>query len=253
MNKCITIWLFGGLGNQLFQIQYGIWLKSMGYSVVFNSYLCKVNVSTNLLRWCVHEYVLEELIADELLFDSYIEPFALISSKMKYFDFYSKFYGVTYIPLAPSRNAFGYFQCSEFSVEAFENGFLPHITIPKEREGWVMHLRGGDVVVDKNVISYYARAIHRVDASIVHVVTNSEELLNRIKILCPQTEFVNIGSCVISDFTSLACFENVILGPSTFSWWAARLGLCKNAIIPKSIQQSLGSPKKGSQFEAIFL
>ena len=51
----VTIWLMGGYGNQLFQYNYGEFLRSKGYDVSYNHYLLSRNITTRMLGWTIHE------------------------------------------------------------------------------------------------------------------------------------------------------------------------------------------------------
>ena len=98
----------GGLGNQLFQINYANYLKKRGIKVnIFNN-LCFENFLTKNLGWTIHEYVLDQIIDDEI--EKSCELIAPAIAKSNYFNQYSNFYKNKTIPKVPARNSFGYFQ-----------------------------------------------------------------------------------------------------------------------------------------------
>ena len=52
----VNLWLMGGFGNVLFQMNYGYYLKSKGIDVSFISTLTNENFITKyLLRWKIHQ------------------------------------------------------------------------------------------------------------------------------------------------------------------------------------------------------
>lgn len=252
-----TIYLMGGLGNVLFQLNYLYNLRSLGMltkvncTLLENSYLTK-----KLLRWTDHRtlnILLElQLLSDiDLEFDGYINIFAGALSKFLDRDVLSaRYFGLT----SPSINnisadhLFGYFHkhnsINKQFIKKVRGEILRRIDFTEfsyVREAlniignsFVVHVRGGDYAYDASFAisnDYYRKALSGQEKC--YILTNdiefSKNLFSGIEI---KYNFLNTKTA-LEDFIILALSKNKILANSTFSWWAAELGNLEGTIIQK--------------------
>lgn len=247
------IWLMGGLGNQLFQIQFGLWLTEKSSNpIIFNRTLTRMNYLTRALRWSIHSDVLDQiLVTDQLSFSCKIDPCAIILSKAPLLNNYSCFYDDNFLKKEFSLNIFGYFQSREFNELVYDSiSFLvrPSISVSDEI---VMHLRGGDINDVKGALRYYYKVLETLPSCEIKIVTNSPSLIERVRSDFSRHVFVDVSSSAAADFLRLAGARQVILAPSTFSWWAVRLGKAEVCYAPTTIVKSLGPPNPLSLCEVV--
>jgi len=242
-----TIWLMGGLGNQLFQVQFGFWLQqNFNRKIEYNLALTQKNYVTTLMGWSIHEFVLQDILdLDNNLFSCWLNPVTIFCSKTVLCKNHAFFQGLDDVSASNCRNLFGYYQNKRLSEEMFGSCFMKLREDPSVRFDLAMHLRGGDIKNSKAAIEYYDHALDACGSSVIHVVTDSKELLRLMVRNHSRHKFVDVSAGTLSDFKTLASSTKVIVAPSTFSWWAARLGLAKDFILPKGIHERLGNPKVG--------
>lgn len=243
-NKNCEIWFMGGLGNQLFQLNYGNWLtKELGVKVEFNTYLLSKNYVTKFLKWSIHEFFLESLINLDCKIIKNRNIPAILMSQLNIFKTYSKFSGLDEIPKKISNNLFGYFQNRNFLSSTQNNIKLKtNLLDDRHRYDAVMHLRSGDMNNKNYANSYYFSVLELLPPSRIHIVSDYFSNINYLKNNFRKHELINIGINGKEDFITCCNARKLIIAPSTFSWWAARLGRPNEIIIPKQIYQSLGSP-----------
>jgi hypothetical protein len=236
----------GGLGNQLFQVNFGIWLQNRYQTKVsFNNYLVQSNIITKTLGWTIHEFFLEELV--DLKVDLLCEGSlaSIVLSKIRAFNSYSYYSGVSDWRGEMSRNHFGYFQDRSFLEKSYGNIQLrPGLLDASRKNDTIMHLRGTDMNDREQAMSYYSNVLDELEASEIYVVTTCQETLSylRRKFLAKH-DLIDVGSSGRRDFLTCCSANTFIAAPSTFSWWAARLGRAKKIIIPRKMRAELGSPR----------
>ena len=235
----------GGLGNQLFQVNFAKWLeREHGIKVIFNSYLLKSNFITRSMKWSIHDFILPSLIDENLRIIEGRNLIAILSSKAPLFNKYSFFAGLDYIPEKTSLNLFGYFQHFNFLKQSYGSFELkPELLPSQSSDAVVMHLRGSDMNNYGQGIAYYEKVLTDFQSSQIYVVTNCNETLFYLRRKFIKHEFVNISSSAREDFLICCGANTLIVAPSTFSWWAARLGVATNLVLPKDTYCALGSPR----------
>lgn len=238
------IWLMGGLGNQLFQINYGKWLSDeKKLTVEYNTYLLRSNIATNLLKWTVHDFFLESVIDFDLkLMEKRNFP-ALMLAKTPILNSYARYSDLNVIPKSDQRNLFGYFQNQDF-LEATRGNLSLKSEVCAEhlKSNIVMHVRGGDMNERRYGLSYYCTVLNQIPASTILVVTDCLQTLDLLKNRFNKHDLVDISNSAKQDFLVCCNAEKLITAPSTFSWWAARLGRSKEVVLPSKTYTALGSP-----------
>lgn len=213
----VNIWLMGGLGNQLFQLNKACELRQTGLQVHLVKNLVSENslVPKKVLGWKIHQDVLHHVYELDfpMLYRKNYAPALL--AKNKRFDRYACYYGMEYdVPV--SKNMFGYFQ-RKISFNLMENSFISQ----KCNRETVMHLR----LTDNNQLAsakrYYVDAINNRKVSHVKVVTDDNVGAEKFLKENTRVEFEIISSTVVSDFNLLRTASTLIAAPSTFSFWAA--------------------------------
>jgi hypothetical protein len=252
-----TIYLMGGFGNVLFQLNYLYNLKLQGVLVnadctlLNNTFLIK-----KILRWSDHRTldVLNDLqLLDDIHvnYNAYYNILAGAVTKIIDRDFlWSRYYG-RYAPLVNDVTAdhiFGYFHENNpiniSFINKIKNGIsqllisddCSHIREALKTVGddFVVHVRGGDYAHDPAFAisnDYYKKALR--GQRKCYIVTNDKVFSKTIfKDIEIEYEFLNINT-TLEDFIILALCKNKILANSTFSWWAAELSAPDNIIIQK--------------------
>ena len=239
------IWLMGGLGNQLFQVQFGNWLRqTFNRKIEYNIALTRKSYVTAVMGWSIHDYVLEDVVdLDGELFIDELNPITILCSKLRFLPNHAFFHGLEGVNANSHRNLFGYFQNKLLSEEMFDTCSLRLRQKTSLHYDFVMHLRGGDVNNPVPAEKYYGDALELCNPSLIHVVTDSRDLLKRIADTHSKHSFIDVSGSVVTDFNSLASARKIIVAPSTFSWWAARLGASEEIWLPNEIHEKLGKPK----------
>ena len=216
MNE-VNIWLMGGLGNQLFQVNKACELRQTGLKVnlVRNLISEKSFVAKKVLGWKIHQDVLQSVYNLDfpiLIKKNYIPA---LLSKSNYFEGYACHYGMEYnVPI--SKNMFGYFQ-KKISLNLTENKFISQNCNPDT----VMHLRLTDNNQLVSAKQYYVDAINSRKLSHIKVVTDDNVGAEKFLRENTRVEFEIISRTVITDFNLLRTASTLIAAPSTFSFWAA--------------------------------
>ena len=243
-NPSCQIWLMGGLGNQLFQLNYGIWLMNkIGRPIAFNTYLTRHNFVTKLLKWSIHDALLEQLIDINTEITNIRNIPAILLCKAPICSASSHYAGLYDIPKSAHRNLFGYFQNRKFLAEtqaslSLKSGILENC----KQYDTVMHLRGGDMNNREYGLSYYSHVLEHLHPSRIHVVTDCSFSLERLKNNFKKHELLDVGGSAYQDFLTCCSAKTLVTAPSTFSWWAARLGNAKKIVMPLQTYNILGSP-----------
>lgn len=240
----VRIWLMGGLGNQLFQVNYGEWLREEHQiEVSYCNYLCESNLVTKYTKWSIHPFVLQKLLDLEVHKHPVFSLSFILAIKAS-INSISMFYGLDTIPKKPSRNCFGYFQCRDFLAN------YPHTLRPLLKRGSepntesvVMHYRTGDINNRSAADDYYHRVLSDLKPSKIRLVSNSQKDANDLSLHHKKHDFLVHPGSLIEDFVEMSSALHLICAPSTLSWWAARLGGCMEITMPDSLFSQLGSPR----------
>ena len=256
MVDVVYVWLFGGLGNQLFQINYGEYLRrERGKNVRFIDNLTRRNSLTYLLNWSVHENILGRIFNTESV-ETLTSVGALsipILAKSPLFNSYSYYYGLNKWSKNPAKNNFGYFQSKDLLSSGNYISVTPDLILENNNDGWLMHYRS----IDASGIShpeayyevYYNKVLVSLEPSTINIVSNSSDSLFRLQKKYPKHEFIDVSTNAFEDFVKILSAKKLIMSPSTFSWWGARLGNVSKLIMPADFESVLGQPKVGCEIE----
>lgn len=236
MNKH-AIWLMGGLGNQAFQINQGLFLQRLGIEIVFVDNLLHKNLLTSkILNWTLHGKFCDEIFDIKTVTKKNIIP--ALAAKI-YQSEYSRYYN-NYIDDSKkikSVNLFGYFQ-SNLDINQIS------LELPKNRgvlfnsNKYVAHMRFGDALKPQENYVYYKKALKLAKdlypKSEWTIVTDDKaQAKSVLEEICGFKYNINNGS-VIEDFILLCSCDKIICSNSTFSWWGAQLNKNGPTIISSS-------------------
>jgi hypothetical protein len=246
--KAKIIYLMGGLGNVLFQLNYFYNLRMQGVDVKADCTLLKNgNIAKIILGWSDHQTL--DLLSDlelsddiDLKSDGYKYILAGALAKFIGRDILSARYCGHAAPVISNLTAnhlFGYFHqdspINKVFVEKIRYGISRRLTssefsyvrdaLETIGDNFVVHVRGGDYEHDSAFAissDYYRKALSGQQKC--YIVTNdrgfSRSLFKDIGI---AYEFLE-SKTPLEDFIILVLCVNKILANSTFSWWAAELG-----------------------------
>lgn len=243
-SETTDIWLMGGLGNQLFQLNFGTWLEqNSNITVGYNTYLLNKNIITQALGWSIHGVGCGNIIKSKQEFKCEANIVALTLSKSQKFEQYSSFWGLAGLREYVPRHLFGYFQDKNFLANT--SGLLrlaedQLLNVPSYE--LVMHLRGGDMNDKSEAYKYYFAVLDGLESSQINIVTDCSDSFNLIERTFRKHEFFRSGGEPEYDFFVCCRARKLITAPSTFSWWAARLGHAREVIMSKKAFASLGNP-----------
>ena len=238
--------VYGGLGNQLFQYSFALYLKKFSKKEIL--------LDTNEFNYVKHHSGLElnKLIFNEFRSISFIKhlKYRFLKSLCKY-----KFYKQEMIDINkfPSIKDFenveyfdGYWQTNSMVNNVKDELFKS--LIPQKTNGLKtdvnsvgIHVRRGDYLNSKELymdicnIEYYKTAVGIINEKITNPefyifsddITWCKQNFNFIK----NKKFVDFNDSSFEDFILLIKFRNKIISNSTFSWWAAILNNNSNIII----------------------
>jgi hypothetical protein len=246
MNQC-SLFLFGGLGNNLFQLNLAYRLYEIGFSVLLNEAFLKTNLFTNkILKWKSHDSSsflrnlptyrsltktkhasLYELVNLGLLkIASARDKNLLLDTPNIYESIPSILWGYFHLQNEPSRLLISEIQSTLLSMLQNSPNLKAIIDkINSHPTSVLAHVRGQDFSDPRNNIlmktDYYTRALKKY--KVVYVVSDDHALAHNI--LNPiNARVVHIhGTTSWEDFCILAFARCKILSNSTFSWWAAEV------------------------------
>lgn len=242
----VTVYLIGGLGNNLFQMSYAENLKKDYDKVVFNTYLQKKNVLTKFLGWTIHpNEIIDSMLQEEIVCDT--------------FNFLDFFYVLCIFFLAKTRivdlsdsnknkcflnRVIGYWQQNVQQSTPFleKLKFLAlalktKSDISKQINRNIIHVRRGDF--DEKIqisMDYYKDAIEACGLNNFVVVTNDRSVISEFSSLFPDVSFeLSIGGSQIDDFVIMTNASLMITSNSTFSYWASQIEPVPIVYYPRKI------------------
>jgi hypothetical protein len=246
------VFLWGGLGNVLYQINLAYYLSQKGYYVLLNRGL--IDYNNRLLRKLlkIHNGIYSQAsmfvdtskinIVDKLNFKDIINiilfKVGISTKKFKYFNHEWP----TDHEIFSIDNFFGYFQKTKFISSqislAFKSKFKPKsddllLNLVKNCETIVVHARFADKIDLKEFELCYSNLSYIFDdfASIV-IVTDDEKNARLMKFTNIKKKKIIVISSpdLIDDFHLISMAKNVVLSRSSFSWWATEISSTKQFI-----------------------
>jgi hypothetical protein len=259
--KIFIVRLIGGLGNQLFQMQYAHYLlKNYEAKILFDDSFLKASKKT-------HESIsFHELFKDKEIVTL---PYSIVKLK--------RFIERVFFKLKISHNLLlnpvfifndsqlpgyknniyifdGFWQNKKFLTNDFlffVRNKLPKINIPDDSPVVCLHIRRGDYLTNKNwgknaqlllPIAYYRSAINffisKFSGSVKFEIFTDDELWAYQHFCTDDRRFSVVESSQLSPSELLgimSSYSNFIIANSTLSWWAAVLSdsFSKIVIAPK--------------------
>lgn len=254
----ITIYLSGGLGNQMFQF-------SAAYQI---SLYKKTSVKINIANCTVRNYELDifPLIKNKFIPSKFktslnlkvLRPFNFFFRRNDFFESHPFVYDLNIEKVSNNTNLVGYFQSEKYFLEnrkdilnifKFEKSddskFLSIKKIIEDSQSVSIHVRRGDYVENKNAnkyhgtlpISYYKKATN----FIVSHVKNPKFFLFSDDLHWAKQNFsflqsfylvdINTGKLAYRDMHLMSLCKHNIIANSSFSWWGAWLNQNSSKIV----------------------
>lgn len=234
MKSDVTVYLMGGLGNNLFQYNFGEYLKkSCDLNVSYNRFLCSQNFITRYKRFTIHEFSLP-LLLEGVNTKTRFHP-SIILGGMKLNMLGCSWMDGCDIPSA--RHLFGYFQDLQFHSRNLCIELQPSAVGACANEfDWIIHLRFGDAPNPSENLAYYRSALERIGRK-KSILAVTDDKIKSSELLSQYSDCYMVQRLgVVEDFYTLAGARALVVAPSTFSWWASRLGSAKETILPTTFQ-----------------
>ncbi len=239
-NKLIQIWLMGGLGNQLFQINKAYELREFGLDIKLVDNLIQQDgiFATKFLKWKIHQDFTDQVYKHDFEIITKKNLLPIILAKAKLFERYSSFKRSDF-SCTHSKNMFGYFQKNVTIHLPIKNFTLKNQDPPEV----MMHMR----LTDNNNLyyskKYYSKVLKNIINHKICIVTddelNSEKFLEDNGVL----NYKILSGTVKEDFSRLANAKLLICAPSTFSFWAAIANnFAQNIYVPKKFLEYIKKP-----------
>ena len=247
----VKIFLFGGFGNNLSQINFGKLLEKKGFKVEFDDTLVQRNIFTRMLGWYVHDATYKNLnlkIKNTNIFFKILIFSILVLCKVLNKSIFKVFYEgkdcldkIDEKKLKKYSYIFGYFQ----SPKLLEQGIYIKKLLPPCNETLnqiAVHIRGGDFLEkDKLDDKYYIHSMNRLKNYDLpfKIFTNdlflSEKILKGLKI----KNFSFSKNNAYMDFNEMRRSRIIISGNSTFSIWSSILSNAEIIFVPKTYSNRL--------------
>lgn len=243
MKNIKIVKIFGGLGNQLFQYSFALFLKK---NYKKNN---KILLDFNEFRYVKHHsgFELDKLLKIQFKSLNFLSHFkhkyfkSILIKKRVYFN--QKNEDTNILPIVSELENFnyleGYWQNLEL-VNHILNDLRESLIVQKKsfnfsfKENFVaIHIRRGDYLQNQNMygnicdLNYYKNAIeifNQMKGTYEFYIFSDDltwckENFNFLK----HKTYIDFNKTVIEDFNLFSNFRNKILSNSTFSWWASIL------------------------------
>ena len=250
MKKKQIVKVYGGLGNQLFQYSFALYLRKYSKKEIL--------LDTNEFSYIKHHSGLE---LDKLIFDEFKSisifnhlKYRLLKSLFKHKYYQQNSNDINKLPSVEEFKNFeyldGYWQTysminliKEELLKSLRPSELNGVEINEKSVG--VHIRRGDYLNSKEIYSgncnteYYKSAVEILEEKIVnpqfYIFSDDIPWCKKNFEFIKNKKFVDFNSSSFEDFTLLLKFRNKIISNSTFSWWASMLNNNSNIVItPKT-------------------
>ena len=260
MNKPkASLYLMGGLGNNLSQLFFAYKLQLLGYEIEVNNFLCTKNFITKILKWSIHDQTVQEIYSSKFVIKKIniikvIADLILLNFSRVFNGWFLKWYfdancigSLNELLKQKTRKHIvlaGYWQqlniYSEHELNEFRDYLFENIN-KSSLNNLGIHIRGGDFIKwNKNLnISFYNNAldqVKRIDSATIF--TNDKNFSREFLPNSISYQFSLNGNSK-NDFMEMLSFERLICSNSTFSIWAGLLSFAERIIIPQPDGESL--------------
>jgi hypothetical protein len=259
----ITVYLNGGLGNQMFQFAAAYALSKK------NKKKIKLNLSNYNINSRNFELNIFNLDSREILISDkktilgkYIWKLVkfklLFFFKNVFFERYNFVFDSSFFELSGNVNLFGYFQSEKYFnfirddiIKIFkfkrtsDPNYLEVVRKIKDSNSLSIHIRRGDYVLNKSAnafhgvlpIAYYKKAINHIKAHVsrpkLFLFTDDPEWVRKNFNFLGRFDLVDInrGELSYRDMELMSLCKHNIIANSSFSWWGAWLNLNQDKIV----------------------
>lgn len=240
MSNVKTIFLSGGLGNQLFQASFGLYIKNtLNYKILFEKSLL-----TRAGRFQIRNYELEDFLYFNEVCDSYVNYLRMISpwkNIRKDLYFIEKTLNDYHLDSINNKTKFiiGYFQNSNYVTEIWPDikKRIKKLLIPQDiiYPYIAIHVRLGDYRTNKITnefhgtlqLKYYLEALNYLknilDTNLIYVISDEPDVAQQLFYeISKNNEIIFLrNSNHFVDLSILAGASGVVMSNSSFSWWGA--------------------------------
>ena len=255
MNKPkASLYLMGGLGNNLSQLFFAYKLQLLGYEIEVNNFLCTKNFITKILKWSIHDQTVQEIYSSKFVIKKIniikvIADLILLNISRVFNRWFLKWYfdancigSLNELLKQQTRKRIvlaGYWQQLNIYTEHELNEFRDYLfeNINKSSlNNLGIHIRGGDFIkLNRNLnISFYNNALDQVkEIDSATIFTNDKNFSREFLPNSLSYQFSLNGNSK-NDFMEMLSFEKLICSNSTFSIWAGLLSFAERIIIPQT-------------------
>lgn len=232
----------GGIGNQLFQLNYCIYQREKGFKVF-------IDIS-KYERYNIHQGILiTSLVNIDFKLVKIFYKTGIFYKIIRQFDRVLKMFRMTIFEVGYFQEL-RYFKNTDFKRYFWSRCLLEKKDINKSSLG--VHFRRGDYAENNNHflldIKYYEEGIRLSNKNNVVIYTDDMECAKQELV---TSRSISLGtretSTVLSDFNDLMTHEYLLIANSSFSWMAAYLGRSKVVIAPRqwyySLETQLDAPR----------
>ena len=242
----IYLKIIGGLGNQVYQYAFALYLKEKGFKV-------KLDIS-NFDTYNLHDgFLLDKIFNLELKIAEKESVSSFLSKKTMLFKIKNRlalnktyiredFFHISKLKKENDYYLDGYWQNehSEDILARYKNSLF---TKGKENNLVAMHIRRGDylskinksIYIDLTETEYYDKAIEyftkKIGSNVKFVLFSDDH--EYVKKKYSGNKFIiNKSKSAIEDFLLMGSYNNIIIANSTFSYTAALLSNTENIVAP---------------------
>lgn len=278
-SKNAQVFLFGGLGNQLFQYYFGLYLvKSEGKPVTFDESISKkfgnnhgATISSFLnieshggksnLQSAINSFVVRILIKvqTKVKIEKFLKTIGLYVAPEVGFSYIHK-------PNAQSKRYFGYFQSWRYfdfvgGKSIFHENlrgprsdqYLKYSELISSRRTIGIHVRNGDYLNLSDsygllASSFYDKALTCLgldgETQILLVSDDIDLAKGLLSGIAPKSNWIYLRDTgPLESILLLGQCEKICISNSTFGYWAAMLGKAETVIAPDKWFRNLDDPK----------
>jgi hypothetical protein len=257
MNKKKIVYLMGGIGNVLFQINFGYYLQKIGFNVVYDVTLLNSKSISKILKWSDHATLnlIEEIGLNtkiKLVTSNKINLLFLYLSKFlkkRFFNYKYMGRDTDIKDLEDTKYFLGYFhtniEISEKLVCELQELIKKYIKSNSElinqldivKHSRVLHYRGGDYLKDSFLAiddQFYSYVFKNYIPDYIITNDNKNAIFHLSKFSNKEIKIMN-GKNALEDLILLAYSKELIIANSTFSWWASEIGYGNKIIQPEPL------------------
>jgi len=253
-NQIKVIYLIGGIGNVLFQINFGYYLQKLGFTVYYDITLLKPNSISKILKWSDHGTLdlMKKIGLDsniQLVTSSKINlSFLYLSKFLK-----KRFFNYRYMGISTDKKDIedikyflGYFhtniEISNKLIDELQELIQKYLKNNSEltnqlkivKHSRILHYRGGDYLKDdfRSISDSFYSYIFKKNIPDYIITNDIQNAVNHLNQFSKQEIKVINTNNALEDFILMVYANQLIISNSTFSWWASEIGYSNKIIQP---------------------